>query len=106
MAEVLNLRHKMPFNANEQDSPAIDTIKKTMTFVIVFFIWRLVRALIRFSGFSGFADGRSERSKTSPVSEQIEPTVAKLLRQNSESVKQIQEKSRHRHFLLICFMFS
>ena len=46
---------------------------------------------------SEFADGRSERSKTSPGSEQIEPTVAKLLRRNSESVKQIQDKSRRRH---------
>lgn len=42
---------------------------------------------------SGFADGRGELSGTSPVNEQIEPTVAKLLRRNSESVKQIQDKS-------------
>ena len=34
-------------------SPAYDTIKKTMTFVIVFFIRRLVRALICFAGEAG-----------------------------------------------------
>lgn len=51
-------------------------------------------ARIANSEFGGFADGWSERMRTNPDSEQIEPSVAKQLWRNSVSVEQIQDKPR------------
>ena len=91
MAEVLNLRHKMPFNANEQDSPAIDTIKKTMTFVIVFFIWRLVRGLIRFSGLRILRKSEVEQSERTRVSEGeiCDNEVKQITRPRNSKIKEV-----------------